>query len=292
MSFKSFHNQYKHLDIEESVEFYSVFDGHTFLEFIKLDFDLATCIQTEILDRIEEMKPYFIYDEDKNFQNDLESLLMRLAKGDRKNYTVYKKENISQIRGKALYKSLFEKGIIKKERSREKPIREYKGQLIKKALRRYEIQDKIHFKDNFTRFWFRFIAPALKNKKKLHVEDIIENIEQYISLCFEELSNDLIMHNYKKEEIINHGSYWDKNIEIDLLIEIANGTIIAGETKWKNHKVCKNILTTLQKKCERVELGADKLALFSKSGFSKELLKERSDNIMLFALKDFEVLYD
>ena len=117
MGFKEFHQQFKHLDIQESIEFYSVFDGHPFLKYIKLDEDLTTCIQINILDRIDELKPYFIYDENRDFQKDLESILIRLAIGDRKSYTIYKKEHISQVRGRALYKSLFEKNIIKKEKS-------------------------------------------------------------------------------------------------------------------------------------------------------------------------------
>jgi len=216
--------------------------------------------------------------------------LTRLAIGDRKNYTVYKKESISQLRGRALYKSLFEKGIIKKEKSREKPKREFKGQLIKKSLRKYEVQDKIHFTCNFTRFWFTYIVPYID--KPLHVDEIMKSIDSHISLAFEELSHKLVMYRYKKEDIISHGSYWGKNIEIDMLIKMKNGTIIAGESKWKSRQVCKNVLKKLERKCERTELGASKFALFSKSGFSKELRSKKSDDIMLFELKDFEVLYD
>ncbi len=289
MSLKDFHKQYPHLDIQESIEFYSIFDGHPFLKFLKLDGDLETCIQNNILNRIDELKPYFIYDKNEKFQSDLESILMRLAIGDRKSYTIYKKENISQLRGRSLYKSLFENNIIKKEMSREKPIKEFKGQLIKKSLRKYQIQDKIHFCNNFTRFWFTFISPNINNT--LHVKDIIKKIEQYISLCFEELSNELLIKQYKKHNILSFGSYWDKNIEIDLLIETKDGTIIAGETKWKNHKVCKNILKTLQYKSQRAKLGATKFAIYSKSGFSKELKSKKSDDILLFELDDFKELY-
>ncbi len=287
MGFKEFHQQFKHLDIQESIEFYSVFDGHPFLKYIKLDEDLTTCIQINILDRIDELKPYFIYDENRDFQKDLESILIRLAIGDRKSYTIYKKEHISQVRGRALYKSLFEKNIIKKEKSREKPLREFKGQLIKKSLRRYEIQDKIHFSDNFTRFWFSYIA----SKNSLNVDAIIKNIEQHTSLCFEELSNELIIHKYKKNNVLNYGSYWDKKIEIDLLVETRDGTIIAGESKWKNHKICKNILKALQKKCDKAKLEASQYMLFSKSGFSKELKNNVDESVILFELKDFEELY-
>jgi hypothetical protein len=292
--FKVFHDKFPYFNIEETIEFYSIFDGHPFLEYLKLDHDLFTCIQLHVIDRIDELRPYFLYDENQNFQEDLESMLIRLAIGDRKNYTIFKKENITQMRGHNLYKSLFEKNIIIKEKSREKPKREYKGQVIKKSLRNYEVQDKIHFTNNFTRFWFTFVAPHLK--KSLHVDkdillkNITQGIESYISLCFEELSNQLLIHKYQMKNIKNYGSYWDNKSEIDLLIEVKDGTIIAGETKWKNHKVCRSVLRKLQNKCEKMNIGATYFVLCSKSGFSKELKNNKNENVLLFELKDFEEL--
>lgn len=289
MAFKKFHKQFVHLDIQEAIEFYSVFDGYPFLDSLKLDDDLSTCMQKYIIDRADELKVYFVYDESMEFQKDLESILTRIAIGDRKNYTVYKKENISQLRGRSLYRSLFEKSVIKKEISREKPLREFKAQRIKKSLRRYKVQDKIRFCNNFTRFWFTYIAPNYD--KPLHVQKIMQKIEQHVSLSFEELSDELVVHRCKDETILSCGSYWDKDIEIDLLVEAKSGIILAGESKWKNHKVCKNILKSLQKKCERAKLKVDCFVLCSKSGFSKELMSIKSDRIMLVNLKDFEELY-
>ncbi|WP_458701693.1 DUF234 domain-containing protein [Sulfurospirillum sp. 1307] len=122
------------------------------------------------------------------------------------------------------------------------------------------------------------------------LQNIIDNIESFISLSFEELSNELLIHKYKKENILNHGSYWDKKVEIDLLIEKKDGTIITGEAKWKNHKICKNILNKLQAKCQRADINPDYFALFSKSGFSKELKAINDKQILLYELKDFEGL--
>lgn len=293
MNFREFHKKFPYLTVEETIEFFSIFQGHPFLKFIEINDDLFTCIDKNIIQKIDELKTYFIFDKDPSFQNDLESILIRIAIGDRKSYTVYKKENISQVRGRAVYRSLFENNIIKKEKSREKPKREYKGQLIKKYLRNYTIQDKIHFKNNFTRFWFTFIAPALKqslNETQIK-ENIYNNIESFISLCFEELSNELLIHKFQKENIVTYGSYWDKNIEIDLLIEKKDGIIIAGESKWKNHKICKNILNKLQNKCIRAELDVSYFSLFSKSGFSKELKAQKDNKILLFELENFKELY-
>ena len=66
--------------------------------------------------------------------------------------------------------------------------------------------------------------------------------------------------------------------------------MIAGECKWKNQRISKNILNKLEKKCEVGNLKVDYYALFSKSGFSNELLRNRPDNLLLFDSNDFEML--
>ena len=72
------------------------------------------------------------------------------------------------------------------------------------------------------------------------------------------------------------------------MASLENGEIIVGECKWKNSKICKKTLTSLQKKCKVAEIDAKFYALFSKSGFSNELLKNRDKNILLFDLEDLK----
>lgn len=291
MTFKEFHQKYNYMSIQESIEFYSIFEGYPFLKFISFDGNLLEAIEKFILERIEDLKPYFLFDSNLSFQQDLESILYRLAIGDRKSYTVYKKENISQGRGRMLYKALFDKHIIQKEKTREPPKREFKGQLIKKYLRHYEVQDKIHFSSHFTRFWFTYIYPYTQSKEEIFAK-ITHSLEQYISLDFEALSIKLLEKKIGEEQIKSSGSYWDKKMEIDVLIETKNGTIIAGESKWKNHRISKKTFNYLIQKCNRAHFDADKVALFSKSGFTKELTSLKDDRLYLYTLKDFEVLYD
>lgn len=190
-----------------------------------------------------------------------------------------------------LYKALFDKHIIQKEKTREPPKREFKGQLIKKYLRHYEVQDKIHFSSHFTRFWFTYIYPYTQSKEEIFAK-ITHSLEQYISLDFEALSIKLLEKKIGEEQIKSSGSYWDKKMEIDVLIETKNGTIIAGESKWKNHRISKKTFNYLIQKCNRAHFDADKVALFSKSGFTKELTSLKDDRLYLYTLKDFEVLYD
>jgi len=285
--FKKFHQKYPYLDIEETIVFFSIFDSYPLKHQLNLSNGLETAIQEEIVDKIDTLKGYFVYDEDSHRQELIEKILIRLSKGDRKSYSVYTKEHIPQGRGREIFKYLFEIGEIEKESSREKPLRISKKQPLKKALRRYKIQDKIHLKSNFTRFWFTFIAPNLHSGEKIVFEQIEQHLEKFISLEFEKLSNQLIAREYKN--IHSQGSYWDKNIEIDLYIKTSNINIV-GEAKWKNSKICKNVLNSLQNKCKVANLDIDKFVLFSKSGFSKELKAKKSPNIELFELSDFENL--
>ena len=207
-------------------------------------------------------------------------------------YSIYK-NSLSQTKGRLAYKELFDKNIIKKELSREKPLKTHPKQKLKKELRDYVIEDKIKFSKNFYRFWFTFIEPNIEDLKAKKYENILKIIdlefEKFVSLEFENLSEKLIMKSFHQNK--NFGSFWTKDVEIDLLFKTNDNLLIAGEAKWKNHKICKNILTILQKKCARERLEIDYFALFSKSGFSKELYKQKDKKLLLFELKDFKVLY-
>ncbi len=181
--------------------------------------------------------------------------------------------------------------IVKKEYSREKPIKKsHPKQKLKKNLRKYRISHKIRFEKPFFRFWFRYIEPNINDLEENNFEKVLKLIqsdfENFVSLTYEELSNELIKDRFTN--ILSTGSYWDIKIELDILTALEDGKIVVGECKWKNSKICKKTLTSLQKKCKVANIEADFFALFSKSGFSNELLKNRDKNILLFDLEDLK----
>ncbi len=224
----------------------------------------------------------------------MECALKRLSRGDRKRFSIYK--DISQPKGRQIYKILFEKGVIKEEKSREKPIKKHGKYKLKKSLRGYKIENKIHFKNEATRFWFNFIAPneeyiANKDYEKV-LKEIKLHVEKHISLSFEILCQKLIQKHLKENSILSCGSYWSRKSEIDLLVYTKNSHCIVGEAKYKNTKICKSVLTSLQKKALHANLNPTHFALFSKSGFSNELLNLQNEHILLFDLDDFKRLLD
>ena len=218
-------------------------------------------------------------------------ILQILAIGDRKIDNAIKKSGINRFEAKKIIKNLIDKNILIKEYSREEPIKKiHPKQKIKKSLKRYHISHKIKFKNPFFRFWFRYIQPNIKDIKEENFQKILKNIEEdfenFISFIFEELSNELIKERFN--DILSTGSYWDKKVELDILTFFEGGKVLVGECKWKNSKICKKTLTSLQKKCKVANIDVDIFALFSKSGFSNGLLKKKDKNLLLFDLEDLK----
>ncbi|WP_297576530.1 DUF234 domain-containing protein [uncultured Campylobacter sp.] len=173
----------------------------------------------------------------------------------------------------------------------EKPKPKRKNEKLKRELRRYIVHDKVHFRSNFARFWFRFVEPNLEllkaGKFELVLDMIRDDFDNYASLAFELLSAELLKKSLSiKGEI---SSFWTNHEEIDLFWQDSSGNIGVAEAKYKDRKVCKNILTLLEKKCHKIGLTPQTYALFSRSGFSKELLKQRED-VLLFDIEDFRLL--
>jgi hypothetical protein len=277
------------LYLERVIYTYAIFDGFPKKFEIDKKYDIYTLVLEYILKDYNSLKGILGFD---SISNDEYKLLERIAIGDRKAFTALKKENISQFNGSQYYLNLVKNKILIKEYSREKPIKKVK--FIPKEYRKYKIQNKYKFTSSFYRFWFNFIEPNkhyIEEKEyNIVLKKIEKHFESFVSFTFEELSAELIKVLY--EDVNNISSYWDKNIEIDLLCNISNDMQIVGECKWKNHKISKNILNSLIKKSQISNLEVDKYALFSKSGFSKELLNNQNENILLFDLKSFKRLVD
>ena len=112
--------------------------------------------------------------------------------------------------------------------------------------------------------------------------------DEYASLGYEMLCGELMAKKFGIQGILL-SSFWKKDVEIDMLFKI-DDKIIVGEAKYKERKVCKNVLNLLLYKCAKLGIAPDIIALFSKSGFSKELLSLKDERVRLYEIKDFEEL--
>ena len=222
-------------------------------------------------------------------------LLVAIARGDGKFYSVLRKAKLSESAGEELVKELVSLGVLKVEYSRESPLKAHPKHKLPREQRAYRIQDKLRFVQPFMRFWFGFVTYYRKDLALGKGEKFLENFEQHYerlrSLVYEQLSNELLLHYYAdKLPIISSGSYWNIYSEFDIFAETKDKKIILGECKYKDRTVCKNELTKLKQKAAESGLKVDVYALFSKSGFSKELLGMKDDTLLLFDLNDLKVL--
>ncbi|MCR4941680.1 MAG: DUF234 domain-containing protein [Campylobacter sp.] len=198
--------------------------------------------------------------------------LMKLARSDRKWLNIHK--IMPQNKAKQSYAKLFEQNLISIEYSRETRPQRQKHQLLSKANRRYKVENKIHFTSHFTRFWFRFIQPNLtllqNGDSATLMTQIKKEFDEYASLGFELMCAEWL----ELKGVKNLGSFWHKNIEIDLL-GIKNEQILVAEVKYKATKICKNVLNLLNLKCAKLGIKPALIVLFSKSGFSEKLYQTK-----------------
>jgi hypothetical protein len=275
------------------VEYFSILGGigHA----LELDYfdDVFSMVQSNFVDDFTTFQtlvfPSYLID------TPYRELLVAVARGDGKLYSALRKAKLSESAGEEIAKELVSLDVLKVEYSRESPLKVHPKHKLPKEQRAYRIQDKLRFVQPFMRFWFGFVTYHRKELLLGEGSKFLENFEKHYerlrSLVYEQLCNNLLIEYYKnKEPIQTSGSYWDIYSEFDILATTKSKKIILCECKYKDRTVCKNELTKLKMKAAESGIKVDVYALFSKSGFSKELLGMKDANLLLFDLNDLKVL--
>jgi len=279
--------------LEETIEYFCVFGG------IGWDIDTDIPILELIEAHILENYAFFYNDICNMTLGDTlnHNILSALALGDRRTHSAFKRAHISEHAGIPALEYLYRTGIITIEPSREKPpTKAYPSQKLKKEVEKHQISDKVNFMSPFIRFWFSFIAPLHRGIERGEYEEFTQRYmareHGFSSLVFEKLSIELLRHTSKDDPIVEVSSYWDRNVEIDILAKTASGKVIVGECKYTNTKVNRSELSKLVEKCTRGNIKADHYVLFSKRGFSNELTSLKERTLSLYALEDFTVILE
>ncbi len=154
-------------------------------------------------------------------------------------------------------------------------------------------------RDNFFRFWFRFVYPYLSDIEEGDIDAVISvirrDLDSFVSFSFENICEQFLRELKKKNglpfKFSKIGKWWHRGNEIDIVaINPETKEILFAECKWRNKPVGVNTYRELREKSKMVNWYNDErkeyFALFSKTGFTPELRKE---NVLLFDLKDFEI---
>ncbi len=289
--FRSFYFRNYPDDMETQIDYFAVFGG--------LGWDIDTTKSIKYL--IEELilQNFSLLNEKieeltlNNINN--KKLLRALAVGDRRIFSAFNRAGLNNGNGGAALHYLEEKGLVSIEYSREEPAKSLNpNHKLKREVARHRISHKVLFTQPFVRFWFYFIAPHTKDILLNDYDKLFKNFDEkqnsYTSLVFEELSEVLLNYQIRDSQILSSGSYWDANIEIDILTITEDEKVYVGECKWTNHQVNKNELHKLLDKCEKLGISPTQIILFSKRGFSKELQQNEGKDLALYASEDFEAL--
>lgn len=149
-------------------------------------------------------------------------------------------------------------------------------------------------KDNYFKFWFRFVfennAYIEQNKQeKLIDEKIRPELNTFVGRSYEEVSLEWIKEQKKFRNFI-FGRWWSRTAEIDLVgIDKKDNKILFGEVKWANInlKQANKIIRQLKEKSEHVEWGKNpskEFILIGKNIESKHELK--AQGVSAFDLDD------
>ena len=283
--FRSFCYQNKALDFEKAVEYFAVFGGMGWK--VDMSKPLEALIETKVLNnyryihgdltKITHSKPTY------------HAMLTAIATGDRREHSAFKKVNIGREEGEEIIDFLIKDGFLVFDRSVEKPVDEKDG-----------ISDKLLFVTPFMRFWFAVISPTYKSIKKGEYEEVETRWSQmkaeFMTLIYMQLVREFIELSLKDEfegdAIVEIGAYYDKNVNIDLLVKRKSGALLAGTCKYGKQKANKSELTQLKEACKKAALDVDSFILFSKNKFSSELKKEKGEKLRLFSLRNLSRLMD
>jgi len=279
--FRSFCYQNKVQDIESGIEYFSVFGGTGW------SVDMSKSLEELIESKILKNYTYIHGDITKITRSDKAShaILSAAATGDSRIHSALKRARISRTDGEDTIDELCSKNILKREYSLESPPNEDDN-----------VDEKLNFNTPFMRFWFAFVSPYFKSIKegdfKESKEQFANRKSEFYELAFKKLSCELIKKSFKDDRIAEIGSYWDTEVQIDILAKTKSGKIVAGICKYSNQKAKKSELAKLQEQCRLAELTPDICVIVSKSGFSNELKTLKGEDVKLFAIKNFKALIE
>ncbi len=274
--FRSFCYLNSATDFERSVEYFAVFGG------MGWRVDMSKSIEELIEEKVLANYRYIHGDTTLITQSNpvYHSLLSALALGDRREHSAFKRANLKREEGEDAIDFLIDNGLLVLETSIEKPV---DG--------KDDNSDKLLFTQPFMRFWFSSISPYYKGIKEGDYAEMKEKWthlkHEFTNLIYSQLVMEIVKQSFKNDAnggyIASIGSYWDRNVEIDILAKRKSGGMIAGLCKYSKAKASKSDLTKLKELCQRAELDIDTFVIFSKSKFSSELKKEKGENLKLLS---------
>lgn len=261
---------------KELIEFYSITGGipKYIQEFDKTKSPLWN-IENNIFDNNNFLysEPKFLLQEEINDLSRYFSIIQSIANGDTKMSAIATRLGLNSSSLSPYIAKLIDLDILE----REVPVTENIDN-SKKSL--------YYIKDNYLAFWFSYVYPYQSyleiENLKYPLEKISLTFDLWVSKIYERLClENLIKHEEIKFPLSKIGRWWSKNEEIDV-VGLGEKEIIFGECKYSKKHIGISVLIALKEKSKKVKWNNNNreeyFILFSKSGFSPELIELAKDD--------------
>lgn len=274
---------------KELIKRYSITGGvPKYIEMFRQSQDLREAIYDSLLNPSSYLfdEPNFLLQKEVSDIGSYFSILRIIAAGNHKPSSISTLIQQKQTNLPRYFKVLIELDLLE----REIPVTETNPDKSKKGL--YQIRD------NFIRFWFKFIYPNRSYIEMGYTDVVMNRLEQnyidsqvsfvYEGICREKLWE--LSANGKFPGLLEKvGRWWDRSREIDVVgISEKDNLLVLGECKYWTGSVGINILSQLEQKASFVDWHKEKrkiiYILFSISGFSddlKSVAAKREDVILI-----------
>jgi len=207
------------------------------------------------------------------------TIIEAVALGNTKLNDIYQKTQIDKNKLTVYLKNLIDLAIIKREFPVSDGIKEQAN--VQRGL--YQITD------NFFRFWYAFVFPNISELEAGDADGIFEYmvkpaLDDYTSHIFEgiciEYMRKLNMKNALPFRYTKIGRWWDKKNELDIMaVDKDKDNFILCECKFKSSPFDMSELKSAMSKFKPKKHTAKiYYYLFSKSGFTSEVVKMADEN--------------
>ena len=275
------------MDPVKRLEFYSITGGvPKYIETLSPKRSLRENISRNILSKNSYLynEPRFILNEEITETINYFSILKTIAEGEHKIGNIASKIGIKANILTKYLDMLINLDILE----RQVPVTENNPEKSKMGL--------YFIKDNYFRFWFRYLFPNqsyLEIQEEDYVLEIIKkDFANFVALVFERACLDKIPMLAKEGKLPfkpnKWGKWWTRNEEIDIVAyNDRTKEIIFAECKWSIKLVGLNVLRSLENKTKKVNWNIDDrteyYAIFARRGFTEGLKRAaRKENVMLF----------
>lgn len=229
-----------------------------------------------LLDELREPNRYF-------------SIIEAIAMGKTKLNEIAQETKIDASHISYYLKTLEELGLIE----RKVPATEKRAKKSKQGI--YLLRDQ------YLRFWFRFVYPNRSSIERGRIDRVREQLEQqidqFVGPVFEWICQEYLWRPeaHPKLDFVPDqvGSWWSRLEEIDV-VAFTGKSVLWGECKWTNQPVGLGLLHDLKRKVEIAQKSikdrkwrVTKYALFSRSGFTGELVEQaKAEDILLLSVEE------